>query len=218
MALSWLSLAALGVLGFLLGRRLYGVWVGAAVAVVLLTRRLLVGETHQAVLDLPFLALVVGALLAEVGRPRERTLVPVLLCLAGLLRPEGWLLGLAWLLYAAPGHPRAQVLRWGALVVVAAPLVWALWDLVVTGDPLWSLHGTQDLAEELERPRAIGTALSRGALLPARRARRPDRVARPRRSRAAACCRSTSARCCPRRWRPPACSASSRSGSPTSRC
>ena len=159
MALSWLSLAALGVLGFLLGRRLYGVWVGAAVAVVLLTRPLLVGETHQAVLDLPFLALVVGALFAEAGRPRERTLVPVLLCLAGLLRPEGWLLGLAWLLYAAPGHPRAQVLRWGALVV-AAPLVWALWDLVVTGDPLWSLHGTRELAEELERPRAIDTALS----------------------------------------------------------
>ncbi len=159
MALSWLSLAALAVLGFLLGRRLYGVWVGAAVAVILLTRHLLVRETHQAVLDLPFLALVVGALLAEVERPRERTLVPVLLCLAGLLRPEGWLLGLAWLLYAAPGHPRAQVLRWGALVV-AAPLVWALWDLVVTGDPLWSLHGTQELAEELKRPRAFDTALS----------------------------------------------------------
>ena len=157
MALSWLSFAALGVLSFRLGRRLYSAWVGAAFAVVLLTRHLLIRETHQAIVDIPFLALVVGALLAEVGRPRERTLVPVLLLLAGLLRPEAWLLGLAWLAYAAPGHPRGQVLRWAALVA-AAPLLWALGDLIVTGDPLWSLHGTQDLAEQLERPRALDTA------------------------------------------------------------
>ncbi|MEO8690697.1 MAG: hypothetical protein ABI611_21075 [Solirubrobacteraceae bacterium] len=159
MALSWLSFSALGVLAFLLGRRLYSVWVGAAFAAVVLTRHLLVRETDQAVVDIPFLALVVAALLAEVGRPRERTLVPVLLCAAGLLRPEGWLLGIAWLAYAGRGRPRAQVLRWAALVA-AAPLLWALCDLVVTGDPLYSLHGTQDLAEQLERPRAVGTAFS----------------------------------------------------------
>ncbi|MGZ8633737.1 MAG: hypothetical protein ACXWZZ_07760 [Solirubrobacteraceae bacterium] len=159
MALSWLSFSALGVLAFLLGRRLYSVWVGAAFALVVLTRSLLVSETHQAVVDIPFLALVVGALLVEVGRPRERTLVPVLLCVAGLLRPEGWLLGLAWLAYAARGRPRAQVLRWAALVA-AAPVLWALGDLVVTGDPLYSLHGTQDLAEQLGRPREVGTAFS----------------------------------------------------------
>ena len=159
MALSWLSLSALGVLGFLLGRRLYSVWVGAAFAVALLTRHLLVRETHQAVIDIPFLALVVAALLVEVGRPRERTLVPVLLCAAGLLRPEAWLLGLAWLAYAAAGRPRAQVVRW-AVIVAAAPLLWVLSDLVITGDPLYSLHGTQDLAAQLERPRAFGTALS----------------------------------------------------------
>ena len=97
MALSWLSFAALGVLSFLLGRRLFSVWVGTACAVVVLTRHLLIRETHQGVLDITFLALVVGALLAEVERPRERTLVPVLLLLAGLLRPEAWLLGVAWL-------------------------------------------------------------------------------------------------------------------------
>ena len=31
---------------------------------------------------------------------------------------------------------------------------------MVTGDPLYSLHGTQDLAEQLERPREVGTAFS----------------------------------------------------------
>jgi MFS family permease len=159
MALSWLSFAALGVLVFLLGRRQFSVWVGLAAAIVVVTRELLIRETQQAVLDLPFLALVTGALLAEVSRPRERTLVPVLLLLAGLLRPEAWLLGLAWLAYAARGHPRAQVLRWAALVA-AAPLLWAVWDLAVTGDPLWSLHGTQDLAEQLKRPRDPAAAFS----------------------------------------------------------
>ncbi|MEA2319668.1 MAG: hypothetical protein QOD44_3857 [Solirubrobacteraceae bacterium] len=159
MALSWLSFSALGVLAFLLGRRLYSAWVGAAFAVVVLTRHLLVGETQQALVDVPFLALVVGALLVEAGRPRERTLVPVLLCAGGLLRPEGWLLGLAWLAYAGRGQPRAQLVRWAALVA-AAPVLWALSDLVVTGDPLYSLHGTQDLAAQLERPREVGTAFS----------------------------------------------------------
>ena len=161
MALSWLSLSALGGLAFLLGRRLYSAWVGVAFAVVVLTRQLLIRETQQAVVDLPFLALILAALLVEAGRPRERTLVPVLLCAAGLLRPEGWLVGLAWFAYAARGRPRAQVVRWAALVV-AAPVVWSLWDVVVTGDALWSLHGTQDLAQQLERPRAFGTAF--GAL------------------------------------------------------
>ena len=103
--------------------------------------------------------------------------MPVLLALAGLLRPEAWLLGLAWLAYAGRGQPRAQVLRWAALSL-AAPLIWALWDLAVTGDPLWSLHGTRELAEQLERPRDVGTAVQRPPVLPARRARRPVRVAR----------------------------------------
>lgn len=159
MALSWFAFTALGVLVFLLGRRLFSAWVGVGAAIVVLTRPLLISETQQAVLDLPFLALVTGALLAEVTRPRERTLVPVLLALAGLLRPEAWLLGLGWLAYAARGHRRPQVLRWAALVL-AAPVVWAVWDLAVTGDPLWSLHGTQDFAERLGRPRHVGTAVS----------------------------------------------------------
>ena len=44
--------------------------------------------------------------------------------------------------------------------MLAAPVLWAVCDLVVTGDPLYSLHGTQDLAEQLERPREVGTAFS----------------------------------------------------------
>jgi hypothetical protein len=102
---------------------------------------------------------MLAALLCELERPKEGLRVPLLLCAAGLLRPEGWLLGFAWLAYAAPGRSRREVLRWAA-VVVAAPLLWAASDLLVTGDALYSLHGTRDLAEQLERPRTFGTAVS----------------------------------------------------------
>ena len=35
--------------------------------------------------------------------------------------------------------------------MAAAPLIWGFSDLAITGDFLWSLHGTHDLAAELER-------------------------------------------------------------------
>jgi hypothetical protein len=79
-----------------------------------------------------------------------------LLAAAGLLRPEAWVLaGLYWL-WCVPGRglpaPRAAALL--ALVVVA-PLGWALVDLAVTGDPLFSLNSTSDLAEALGRERGL---------------------------------------------------------------
>jgi hypothetical protein len=74
--------------------------------------------------------------------------VPVaLLFAAGLLRPEAWVLaGLWWL-----AHPRVRF----ALVLVAAPVLWALTDLIVTGDPLHSLHATSELADDLGRVRGV---------------------------------------------------------------
>jgi hypothetical protein len=158
-ALSWLSLAGLGYAAFLLGRELFSAWVGIAFALILVTRGLLIRETHEAVVDIPFLALVVAAIVAEVQRPREGLRVPVLLCLAGLLRPEAWLLGAAWLAYAAPRRPRADVLRQAAVLAVA-PVLWVLADLVSTGNPLHSLRGTQELAEALGRPRGLNTAFT----------------------------------------------------------
>jgi hypothetical protein len=41
---------------------------------------------------------------------------------------------------------------------VAPPVIWALVDLVVTGDPAYSLHHTQTGAEVLARPRDLATA------------------------------------------------------------
>jgi hypothetical protein len=58
-------------------------------------------------------------------------------------------------LWGKPGGPAAARLDLLALAV-AAPLVWAGIDLWVTGDPLFSLHATSDLADELNRRRGLG--------------------------------------------------------------
>ena len=156
MAISWLSLGALALVSYRLGARLYSPWVGGAFAAILVTRGLIVRETQQAIIDIPFLALILAALAAEAHRPREGLRVPLLLLAAGLLRPEAWLLGAAWLIWAAP---RGALLR-PALIVAAAPVLWCLHDLVLTGDPLHSLHGTQELAAELRRPTEVDTAIA----------------------------------------------------------
>ena len=125
-------------------------------AALLLTRPLVVLDAGQAIVDVPFLALVLAAMLAEARHPRTGYAVPVLLGLAGLLRPEAWLLGVAWAAWALP--VRRDRLRVAA-ATLAAPLLWLAFDLVATGDPLHSLHGTQALAAQLERPRDLDTAL-----------------------------------------------------------
>jgi hypothetical protein len=158
LAWSWLSLGALAWLAYRLGTVLFSPWVGVAFAVLLVTRPLLLLETRQAIVDVPFLALVAGAGLCALRGRRTGWQVPVLLALAGLLRPEGWLLALAWLAWAAPAAPARRRLQLGALAV-AAPVAWALLDLAATGDPLHSLNVTQGLAEQLDRPRDLDTAL-----------------------------------------------------------
>ena len=103
----------------------------------------------RAYVDIPFLALVLWAAALEVRGARPRT-VAVTLAVAGLLRPEAWVLaGLYWLARGPVGEraPRLDLL----LLAAAAPLAWALVDLSVTGDPLYSLHATSDLADELGR-------------------------------------------------------------------
>jgi hypothetical protein len=155
-ALSWLAFGALGVAAFALGSALYSRAVGALFAALLLTRPLLVLEAGQAVTDVPFLALVLAAMAVEARRPRTGWTVPVLLGLAGLLRPEAWLLAIAWALWAARVRRNRLALAAAAL---AAPVLWAAFDFAATGNPLHSLHSTQALAVQLGRPRAFDTAL-----------------------------------------------------------
>jgi hypothetical protein len=158
LVVSYASFAVLGWVAFRFGASLYSAWVGVLFAAVVLTRDVLVSEAIQASVDVPFLALVLGAATLEARQPRRGRPVLALLSVAGLLRPEAWLLSAAYVGYlwsrATPRERRALI-----ALAVSAPLAWASFDLAVTGDPLFSLHGTQDLAADLERPRRLGAAL-----------------------------------------------------------
>jgi hypothetical protein len=138
----------------------------------------------RAYVDEPFLALVLwaGALEAERSAAQVRVVSPpnmegettptaapsgdraaradrggravwILLILAGLLRPEAWLLGGAYWLWLS-WRARRPLWRIVALPLVA-PVIWCAVDAIVTGDPLFSLHSTSDLADELNRTRSF---------------------------------------------------------------
>ncbi|WP_026910221.1 hypothetical protein [Patulibacter minatonensis] len=135
-------------------------------------------------LDVPFLALVAWAGAWALRSPRAWKGPALLLVLAGLLRPEAWLLaGLHWLWCTLPGTwsvsgtgrlrdvlpgradsealPRARRVPGRGVhlvVVLVAPVLWALMDLVVTGDPAHSLSATSTLADELGRDRGLAKA------------------------------------------------------------
>ncbi len=149
-----LSLVALTAGAYVLGRELFGVAPAVAGAVFVGSSFAFALYAVRAFVDVPFLALVVWAAVLELRRPRRGTAPLALLAAAGLLRPEAWVLaGLYWLWCLPGATPRARA---GLLGLVAvAPLLWALVDLAVTGDPLYSLHATQDLAASLQRERGL---------------------------------------------------------------
>lgn len=154
-----LSLVALIAGTYVLGRELFGVAAGAAGAVFVGSSFAFALYAVRAFVDVPFLALVVWAAALESRRPRRGAPPMILLAAAGLLRPEAWVLaGLYWL-WCLPGRALRQRLTLLALVAVA-PLLWALVDLAVTGDPLFSLHATSSLAESLGRERGIASVPS----------------------------------------------------------
>ena len=152
-----MAMAALGAIAVAvhrLGERLYAWPVGLLAAVIVLTRDTFLYYAVRAGVDVMTLALILWAAVLEARRPRRGPAVLVLLLFAGLLRPEAWLFAAAYWLWLFPSRP------WDARLVLAAlaaagPVAWALGDLVVTGDPLWSLHGTRALASELERPTGL---------------------------------------------------------------
>lgn len=157
-SLTFLSFAALLAGAIALGTRLSWWPAGIVAALVIATRELLDREVAFASLDLPFLALVVWACALEAERARRGTPILALLALAGLLRPEAWLLSAAYVVWLVRA-PAAHDLRRAVPLAISAPLAWALSDLVVTGNPLHSVVGTRDLAADLDRPTGVSTAL-----------------------------------------------------------
>jgi hypothetical protein len=162
-----LSHAALVLGTYRLGAAVLGRWSGALGALFVAASASFLLYAARGYVDAPFLALVVWAAVLEAeGRGPGRPLA--LLVAAGLLRPEAWVLaGLFWLWWLATARPAA----WGRLEasprwlrlpplgitlgVFSAPVIWALVDLVVTGDPLHSLHATSELADDLGRVRGV---------------------------------------------------------------
>ena len=167
-ALAFIALSLLGWVVYRLGAEWFHPAVGVLAAVLLLTRRPILDFGARAYIDLPYLVLVLGAALVETRRPKAGRDVLLLLGVAGLIRPEAWLFAGLYLLY---------VRDWRLIGYAAiGPLGWALYDLVLTGNPLHSLTDTQDNAEALARvtglsnlpgtvPRRLGEILREPVLL-----------------------------------------------------
>jgi hypothetical protein len=161
--LGFLALSACGWVVYSLGAHWFGRAAGALAALLLLTRVPILSYGVRAYVDIPYLLLVLAALLVESRRRRAGWPVLALLALAGLLRPEAWVFsGLYWLylmLYRPPhvrwDPPPRRELMGLTLLALAAPVVWVLSDLAVTGDPLWSLTHTRHTAETLHRVTGI---------------------------------------------------------------
>ena len=160
-----LVLASLfGLLGFyvvvyLFTQRLLGRLIALIAVAVMVTRTDMQLLALRAMFDLPFYLMVFGAALLELRRPRCGWPVLALLALAGLLRPEAWLLAGVYWLYLAPVTPRPRLL-WYALLVAAAPVIWMACDLIVTGEPLYSLTSTREVSGQFGRNRGLFEAIT----------------------------------------------------------
>src|SRR5215218_4738525 len=160
-----LVLASLfGLLGFyvvifVFTERLLGRVIALLAVAVMLTRTDMQLFALRAIFDLPFYLMVFGAALLELRRPRCGWPVLVVLALAGLLRPEAWLLAGVYWLYLWPATARPVMVRY-ALLVAAAPLIWMAWDLIVTGEPLYSLTSTREVSGQFGRNRGLIEAIT----------------------------------------------------------
>ncbi len=172
---SLLQLVALGSLmvvvacAYRLAADVAGVVAGTIAAVSAGSSFALLLLAFKAYVDLPFLAVVLTAVVVErswhasgadaaKSKAAPDLAMPVLMLVAGLLRPEAWAIGLLLVALRLVRGATMRQLVWPAAIVLVAPVVWALADLALTGDPLHSLTGTQALAEELGRKTGLAAA------------------------------------------------------------
>jgi 4-amino-4-deoxy-L-arabinose transferase-like glycosyltransferase len=152
-----LALGALCAATFALGRDLAGWPAGLLAAAVVATRAPMLETAVRGEVDIPAAALLMWAtvLAARPGRRDARVLA--LLALAGLLRPEAWVLAAAYWLWRARSWDGRRRVGLTALAL-AGPAIWLASDLVTAGDALWSSHQTH------RRVRASGDATGLDAL------------------------------------------------------
>jgi hypothetical protein len=191
MVIAYLSLGLIAFFVYRLGEIWFDRPIGAVAALFVLTRAPFLSNGLRAYIDLPYIALCLGALLVEAKRPRTGWPVLALLVPAGLLRPEAWGFAIVYWLYlafelrrerggglfAAAGwevdwrrERSSRELLWLAVLALLGPVLWILFDAITTGDPMYSLTGTQATVETLERktgpadlilygPRALGEVM-----------------------------------------------------------
>jgi hypothetical protein len=157
--LTLLSLVALAAGTYRLGRVCFTPFVGALAAFLVLTRFDFPSLAVRGYIDIPYMAMIVWAGALEAARPRRGTSVFILLAAAGLLRPEAWALAGLYFLWMSWRATSRERVNYAALAAIG-PVVWTGMDLIVTGDPFFSLHSTKDLAEELRRQKSGTGVLS----------------------------------------------------------
>jgi hypothetical protein len=157
-ALTLASFVALAAGMYRLAAAAFTPLVGVIAGLLVVTRFDFAFLAARGYIDIPYLAFVVWAAALETERRRRGVPVLVLLGLAGLMRPEGWLLaGLYWLWLAVDRRASWGRRIWTALLAAAGPVIWAAVDGAVTGDPLYSLHATSSLAEDLGRAKGLSS-------------------------------------------------------------
>ena len=157
--LTLLSLVVLAAGTYRLGRVCFNPVVGGIAAFLILTRFDFPSLAVRGYIDIPFLATVVWAGALEAARPRRGPVVFLLLAAAGLMRPEAWLLSGLYFLWMSWHASRRDRMGY-ALLAAIGPVGWMATDLIVTGNPLFSLTSTKDLAAALSRQKSGSGALS----------------------------------------------------------
>jgi hypothetical protein len=157
----WIALCVIAFVALVVGvyrltRTAFTPLVGLVAALLLCSRFDFAFYAARGYIDIGYMALVVWAAVLEAGRRRRGAPVLVLLALAGMLRPEAWVMAGLYFLWAAWPAGWADRVRLAALAALG-PAVWVVSDWIVTGNPLWSLTYTSSFAEELGRAQAAGS-------------------------------------------------------------
>ncbi|MFL5895798.1 MAG: hypothetical protein ACJ76Z_11895 [Thermoleophilaceae bacterium] len=139
-------------------KQLLGTLVAVVAVLVMLTRTDLEFFALRGVVDIWFLFLVFAAAAIEVRTPRRGWPVMLLLALAGLIRPEAWMLSGAYLLWLLPAKGLRGIWPY-VLLAASAPVAWVAWDWIVTGRPLYSLTSTRETAGAFGRNRGFVEAV-----------------------------------------------------------
>ena len=139
--------------------KLLGRLVALLAVAFLLTRTDMMLLALRAMFDLPFYLLIFSAALLELGRPRRGWPVLALLALAGLLRPEAWLLAGVYWLWLVPAHAEAGAGQARAARGRRAGALARCRTGSSTGEPLYSLTSTREVSGQFGRNRGLGDAI-----------------------------------------------------------